>query len=83
MTIQEGRCPRCGIRRTLTLGHWGSMCLNCRLHWGSQASSDVATAAAAWVHHPFTPAELVRLERYRAAIRAGLYTDWPREAQPA
>jgi hypothetical protein len=76
MTIREMRCPRCGIRRTINFGHWGSMCLNSRLHWGTQASVEVAPTAAARVHHPFTPAELVRLERYRAAIQAGFYTDY-------
>jgi hypothetical protein len=34
------------------------------------------------VQHPFAPAELIRLERYRAAVRAGLYSDWPRPPAP-
>jgi hypothetical protein len=32
--------------------------------------------------YPFTDQELQRLASYRAAVAAGFYTDWPREAKP-
>ena len=80
MTIMDQQCPRCGIRRTADLQNWGLFCFNCRLRWCS--STPAAEAAAFQVvslepPHPFGPHELLRLERYRAAIRAGLFTDWP------
>jgi hypothetical protein len=32
--IQEQRCPRCGIRRTVRIGRsHKSLCFNCRLLW--------------------------------------------------
>ena len=81
--IVEKHCPRCAIRRTVWLGQWGSFCHNCRLQWdfpapaveagvGISQASRVETAA-----HAFSPAELTRLGHYRAAIRHGVYTDWP------
>jgi hypothetical protein len=76
--IQERRCPRCGNRRTAYLGTWGSICFNCGLHLDAappRVPSEVCPEPAT---HPFTPAELLRLERYRAAVQAGLYSDWRR-----
>jgi hypothetical protein len=78
MTIQERRCPRCAIRRTINLAHWGTFCFNCRLQWGTQGAAEVAAVEAPLARYQFTPAELARLEAYRGAVRAGLYTDWPR-----
>lgn len=77
MMIEERRCPRCSIRRTVRLGTWGSVCLNCRLPLDAAARGPIAAPAT----QVFTAAELVRLEIYRNAIRAGLYTDWPAEAE--
>ena len=74
MTIQELRCPRCGIRRTVRLGTWGSVCLNCRRPLRALASVDYEVPPMGRV---FTASELARLESYRDAILAGLYSDWP------
>lgn len=75
-TIQERPCPRCAIRRTVRIAR-ASFCFNCRLHWGSQSGN---VSAAAFEPRPepayvFTAPETLRLEIYRAAVRAGFYTD--------
>jgi hypothetical protein len=77
MMISHVRCPRCGIDRTADLGTWGRFCFNCRLpiHRAPTAQPEATETYA------FKPQELVRLERYRAAIRQGFYTDWPAEEQ--
>jgi len=62
--IEHVGCPRCGIRRTTTLGTWGRFCFNCRAGIGNEE------------RYVFQPAELQRLRHYRAAIRQGLYSDW-------
>jgi hypothetical protein len=36
MTIQERRCPRCTIRRTLRSSLGISFCFNCRFRWRSR-----------------------------------------------
>ena len=80
MTIVEQRCPRCAIRRTLSLGEWGAFCCNCRLQWNAPARTrdiDFRTRTADANPQPFEHAELARLERYRMAIERGIYTDWP------
>jgi hypothetical protein len=81
MTIQYVRCPRCAIRRTVRLGTWGAFCFNCRLQWDTLPAAQPATGVAGStpppVQYPFAPAELIRIERYRAAVQAGLYSDWP------
>jgi hypothetical protein len=41
------------------------------------AGPTVPVASVQPAVYPFNSAELLRLERYRAAIRAGLYNDWP------
>ena len=81
MTIEQRPCPRCAIRRTARLGTWGAFCFNCHLHLAS-GKVDVPIRPAEVPPYRFQPAELVRLERYRAAVQAGLYTDWPRGARP-
>jgi ribosomal protein L37AE/L43A len=76
MTIEQRPCPRCAIRRTVRMGTWGWFCFNCRLHLAAvdvSGPGDIPTDAAG---HQFTSAELLRLERYRAAIQAGVYSDW-------
>jgi ribosomal protein L37AE/L43A len=60
--IQERRCPRCAIKRTLRLAHGTSFCFNCRSQWEAPI-------------YPFKPDELARLELYRVAVRAGFYSD--------
>jgi hypothetical protein len=69
MMIEESRCPRCGIRRRARFVPWGRYCYNCRL------TLPLTAPPAAHVYL-FTEAERLRLEWYRAAIRAGLYSDW-------
>jgi len=81
MTIVERRCPRCAIRRTAELRGWGRFCFNCRLRWGAQMQlTDNADAETRDVGveppYMFGPAELLRLERYRGAVRNGVYSDW-------
>jgi hypothetical protein len=69
--IQQRTCPRCAIRRTVQKGQWGLVCMNCR--WRSFGGDSVAEhVPSTW---RFTPAELRRLEMYRAAVQAGFYTD--------
>lgn len=63
--IEERRpCARCRNRRTVRFGAT-SFCFNCRAH------------RDAWTDegYPFTDTELARLHVYRAAVRAGFYTD--------
>ena len=80
MMIEHKRCPRCAIKRTANLGIWGSFCFNCRARLDGrefEALPLVAEPAA----YEFHGAELLRLQRYRAAIQAGLYSDWPEEVR--
>ena len=76
-TIQEHPCPRCAIRRTVLIAR-ASFCFNCRLHWDGQWSQRSAAAVEPRPEpfHVFTAAEVARLRIYRAAVRAGFYTDW-------
>ena len=62
--IQNVPCPRCAIRRTVRLREGRSFCFNCRFQWHPAA-------------YQFAPADRARLEVYRAAVRAGFYSDWP------
>jgi len=82
MTIIERRCPRCAIRRTVSLGEWGAYCWNCRHQWDIPLRPGNIDRTERTSAFPFEPAELVRLERYRVAICKGIYTDWP-AATPA
>jgi hypothetical protein len=79
--IVEKRCPRCGIRRTMLLGSYGSFCYNCRLQWGCEtpttdAGANRSRSLMVAPAYPFSTAELVRLQRYRRAIRQGVFNDW-------
>jgi ribosomal protein L37AE/L43A len=72
-TIQEHRCPRCGIRRTARIAQSSTHhCFNCRFSWVASRAPLPSTGDA----YPFTRAELERLTAYRDAVRAGLYDDW-------
>ena len=77
VTIQEHPCPRCAIRRTVRIAR-ASFCFNCRLHWGNPwgESSAAAIDPRPEPPHAFTAAETARLMIYRAAIRAGFFSDW-------
>ena len=70
--IEHERCPRCSNLRTARFGT-AAYCFNCRLQWSSNSILDATNEAQA--RYPFTPAELVRLQVYRAAVRVGFYTD--------
>jgi hypothetical protein len=68
--IQEYPCPRCSNRRTIRLGTTeNSFCFNCRHAFAGRR------AASTLLRHIFGPSELARLERYRAAIQAGVFSD--------
>jgi hypothetical protein len=70
--IEQRVCPRCGIRRTLRqLRSTTAVCFNCHHQWDAFSPETEAEVANA-----FTAEEYVRLAAYRAAVRAGFYTDW-------
>ena len=72
--INESRCPRCKIKRTVRLPRPNSnYCFNCRYLWKADGSSVEVEES---VSYSFEPAELARLEIYRAAVRAGFYNEW-------
>ena len=81
MMIEQRSCARCAIRRAARLDTWGAFCFNCRLRLDG-GEVEVLTGPAEVPPSRFQSAELVRLERYRAAVQVGLYTDWPRGARP-
>ena len=64
LTIKEAPCPRCANKRTASMGAHGSICFNCRHKWEPNSS-----------HFEFTATERARLAIYRAAVRAGFYSD--------
>jgi hypothetical protein len=81
MMIEPRPCPRCAIRRTARLDTWGVFCFNCRFRLdGGEVDAPMRPSEVPPCR--LQPAELARLERYRAAVQAGLYTDWPRGARP-
>ena len=68
--IEESPCPHCKNPRTVRCGTIG-FCFNCRGQWRTDSG-----AATAEPRYAFTNAELNRLEVYRAAVRAGFYSEW-------
>jgi hypothetical protein len=79
--VQERSCPRCAIRRTVRLADGSSFCFNCRHQWPTQQVAGDHTgrglAAPSPPPEPFGLTERARLAIYRAAVRAGFYSDWP------
>ena len=79
MIIQQRHCPHCRIQRTVDMGRWGSVCMNCRLRSEPGVSAGErpagAVALASQLASLFGPAALRRLQIYRAAVQAGFYTD--------
>lgn len=73
MWIEQRRCPRCGIQRTLRQAENQSLCCNCKLLWRHQVAA--AAPPEALAEAVFSEAELQRLLAYRAAVAAGFYTD--------
>jgi hypothetical protein len=69
--IQEHACPRCAIRRTVSIAS-ASFCFNCRLHWDKALDASEPRLEPPYT---FTAAETARLMIYRAAIHAGFYSD--------
>ena len=59
------------------LAEWGGFCFNCRFQLDGDARVAPGSALARDAAYAFDPVELVRLERYRAAIQCRVYTDWP------
>jgi hypothetical protein len=78
MMVEEQRCPRCGIKRTVQLSTWGRFCFNCRTRFGlSVAEWPQRLVRTEKPEYGFSPDELLRLEHYRAAIAAAFFTEWP------
>jgi hypothetical protein len=78
--IQERACPRCGIRRTARLAYGTSgtsFCFNCRLQWPTREAPVSHPVGTPSPQHVLGPDALARLAVYRAAVRAGFYSDWP------
>jgi hypothetical protein len=77
--IQLRSCPWCGILRTgRQMYSATSFCFNCRLLWEPPAEARQC-AAVQVAANTFCREELARLQVYRAAVRIGFYTDWPRK----
>jgi hypothetical protein len=81
MTIEQKRCPRCAIKRTANLGTWGTFCFNCRSRLDGRELRPLPPVSED-APYAFSGAELLRLQHYRAAIQAGLYSDWSEAARP-
>jgi hypothetical protein len=75
--IQERACPRCTIRRTARLAYGTFFCFNCRLQWPTRAAPAPPPVGTPSPQHVLGPDALARLAMYRAAVRAGFYSDWP------
>jgi ribosomal protein L37AE/L43A len=73
MRIEERHpCPRCGQRRVVQRSRTAFMCFQCRYGWSLDAPAPAQYDTPVF----FLPHEWQRLIAYRAAIRAGLYSDW-------
>jgi DNA-directed RNA polymerase subunit RPC12/RpoP len=78
MRIEERMpCPRCGQRRVLHHSRTVYVCFQCRHSWSAETDVPRPTVPPADPLSEFSPAQRLRLITYRAAIQAGLYTDWP------
>lgn len=73
MIIEERGCPRCRIRRTVRVHSSTSLCMNCKLQWPPSALP-LEQSKAELI---FTMTERRRLMIYRAAITAGMYSEFP------
>jgi len=65
--VQTTSCLRCGQRRVARLNARAVLCFHCRL----------VQPALNGLEYPFTSRELQRLAVYRAAVKAGFYSDYP------
>jgi hypothetical protein len=78
--ILHERCPHCGVDRTAELGiSCVVFCFNCKLRVGVAVPSGIHTPQSCVYREPaayeLSICELLRLEAYRGAVRAGIYTD--------
>lgn len=74
--IQYQSCPRCAIRRTVSVGDGSSFCFNCRLQWRLLRDHSVcALTSSAFGVERVDPIQQARFAIYRSAVRAGFYTD--------
>jgi hypothetical protein len=73
ISIVDGPCPYCDGRRTAHVQKSDlAFCFRCHHNWRTNQTADAQTYA-------FSEGEVRRLGWYRAAIRAGFYTDRPRQ----
>jgi hypothetical protein len=79
INIVEQSCPHCGAARTIRVASAAlSYCLICHRDWTTaEPDQDRALEPEPVLAYPFTEAEVVRLQNYRAAVRAGLYSEVP------
>jgi hypothetical protein len=70
-TVQPTSCLRCGQRPVARLNARELLCFHCRL----------VQPALNGLEYPFTLYELTRLAVYRAAVKAGFYSDYPTRAR--
>jgi len=78
MRIEERLpCPRCGQRRVLQHSRNLYVCFQCRHSWSIDTHLPRPGMQPADPLSEFSLAQRLRLSAYRAAIQAGLYTDWP------
>jgi hypothetical protein len=77
--VQERSCPRCAIRRTVRVADGSSFCFNCRLQWRTdkllEDHSGVVLTGSSVALEQFDLTQQARFVIYRAAVRAGFYTD--------
>ena len=74
-TVQDQRCPRCAIRRTVRVGSDArSFCFNCRYRWDPRAPASLEPVRLL-AESVFDADELARLRVYRRAVQAGFYSD--------
>jgi len=71
MIEERWPCPACGNRRTLRWADQRYYCFNCKHQWRAQRRHRPLEG----VQTVFTPSEMMRLIAYRAAVKAGFFTD--------
>jgi len=76
ITIVDQACPYCRHHRTVQVANSTSAhCFNCHRAWVTSESAARTPADEPQSEFSFTREEQERLRIYRAAIRAGLYSD--------
>jgi hypothetical protein len=78
LVILAEKCRHCAHMRTVPIGNSANtFCFNCR-----EASTNTTNTMRPPVAFLFDARALARLEQYRAAVRAGFYSDWGRSQAP-